>query len=70
MKKPKTKIELYTDGRIKQLLLFMLDLIFSIGFWTSSFGKYQYIVSLTFGMSLFFFGFTISQMYGYGLYSG
>lgn len=54
VKKPKTKIELYTDGRIKQLLLFMLDLIFSIGFWTSSFGKYQYIVSLTFGMSLFF----------------
>lgn len=54
VKKPKTKIELYTDGRIKQFLLFMLDFIFSIGFWTTSSGKYQYIISLTFGMSLFF----------------
>ena len=54
IKKPKTKIELYADGRTKQLLLFTLDLIFSIAFWAMPFKKYQYIVSLAFGMSLIF----------------
>lgn len=42
VKKPKTKIELYTDGRTKQLLLFMLNLIFSIGFWVTPFKKIDY----------------------------
>lgn len=52
VKNPKTKIEFYTDGRKKQLLLFILGFIFSIGFVEMYLKKYQFTISAIYFLAL------------------
>ncbi|MBD5520218.1 MAG: hypothetical protein HDR03_03180 [Lachnospiraceae bacterium] len=51
-KRPQTIIELWTNKRIKQMLLGILCFIFSIGFFMELVTKYQYALLIAYGVAL------------------